>query len=167
MKSDLIKLVQSIGFDGSRENKGNMSKSPQESDLNFSRGDVLEISKYTNAKTLDQRTIAKIKAVLLAGLYPNIAKVSHIERIDAHVNPELNVCVGVSAQGPVHVHPSSVNRFLQANGWLVFHQKVCITQSGQNPIYNSPGIFESYFLTSQPKHILLVLKRTVSRRRFF
>ena len=166
MKSDLIKLVQSIGFDGSRENKGNVSKSPQESDLNFSRGDVLEISKYTNAKTLDERTIAIIKAVLLAGLYPNIAKVSHIERIDAHVNPELNVCVGVSAQGPVHVHPSSVNRFLQANGWLVFHQKVCITLLySEWPKPCIPGIFESYFLTSQ--HILLVLKRTVSMRRFF
>ena len=122
VKSDLIKLVHSIGFTISDSRA--VSRTSKEKDLDFVKGDVLEISKYTTTKTLDLRTIAKIKAVLLAGLYPNIAKVSYTPRVDAAVNTEQIACVGDSAQGPVHVHPSSVNRFLQANGWLVFHQKV-------------------------------------------
>ena len=122
VKSDLIKLVHSIGFNIS--DSGAVSRTSKEKDLDFVKGDVLEISKYTTTKTLESRTIVKIKAVLLAGLYPNIAKVSYTPRVDAAVNTEQTACVGDSAQGPVHVHPSSVNRFLQANGWLVFHQKV-------------------------------------------
>ena len=120
VKSDLIKLIASIGFNISNLNqaKGTVPKP------DYSEGDILEISKYISAKTLDSRTIAKIKAVLLAGLYPNIAKVSHTPQVDAAVNTEQTVCVGETTQGPVHAHPSSVNRYLQANGWLVYHQKV-------------------------------------------
>ena len=118
VKSDLIKLIQSIGFNNIKS-KGNKGTAPNV------KGNVLEISKYVEANKLDSRTISRIKAVLLAGLYPNVAKISFTPKVDAAVNSEQTACIGETTQGPVCVHPSSVNRFLQDNGWLVYHQKVC------------------------------------------
>ena len=120
VKSDLVKLIHSIGFNTSESkvNKGTVLNST-------GKGDVLEISKYVEANKLDNRTVSRIKAVLLAGLYPNVAKLSYTPKVDAAVNTEQTACLGETTQGPVCVHPSSVNRFLQASGWLVYHQKVC------------------------------------------
>ena len=120
VQSDLIKLIHSIGFNSS-ESKGNKGTAPN----SIGKGDILEISKYVEANKLDSRKISRIKAVLLAGLYPNVAKISFTPKVDAAVNTEQTACIGETTQGPVCVHPSSVNRFLQASGWLVYHQKVC------------------------------------------
>ena len=85
---------------------------------------VLQISKYKTHSGIDSKLIAKVKAILTAGLYPNVAMVTYEAPVDAAANPEMKVCKAETPQGPASVHPSSVNRNLQANGWLVYHQKV-------------------------------------------
>ncbi|XP_060558929.1 ATP-dependent RNA helicase dhx29-like [Ruditapes philippinarum] len=116
VKSDLMKLIHSIGF--------SLPLKDPSMDTDYGIDGVLHISKHKTHDDLDPRTIAKVKAVLTAGLYPNIAKVTYEAPVDAAVNPDQRVCVTETQQGPASVHPSSVNRNLQANGWLVFHEKV-------------------------------------------
>ena len=69
---------------------------------------------------------AKIKAVLTAGLYPNVAHVEYTPRVDSVANPERNVCMAETGHGILQLHPASINRYLMANGWLVYHEKVCV-----------------------------------------
>ncbi|KAL4233235.1 ATP-dependent RNA helicase dhx29 [Mactra antiquata] len=116
VKSDLLKLLSNIGFCTTQKKQYAQSE--------IEKDGVLLITKHKNTTELDSKTIAKVKAVLTAGLYPNIAKVTYEAPVDAAVNPDQKVCVTETQQGPAHVHPSSVNRNLQANGWLVFHEKV-------------------------------------------
>lgn len=118
MKSDLIKLLSSIGF--TEEKLVEQSYSDSE----LTKDGVLQITKHKTTTDLTQKTIAKVKAVLTAGLYPSVAKVTFEAPVDAAVNPEQKVCKAETPQGPAHVHPSSVNRNLQANGWIVYHEKV-------------------------------------------
>lgn len=70
--------------------------------------------------------MAIAKASICAGLYPNVAKVTHKTRVDAAANPSRHVCVAETAQGPGAVHPSSINRHLAANGWIAYQEKVPI-----------------------------------------
>ncbi|XP_053396907.1 ATP-dependent RNA helicase dhx29-like [Mercenaria mercenaria] len=116
VKSDLMKLIHSIGF--------SLPLKDPSMDTDYGIDGVLHITKHKTHSDLDPKTIAKVKAVLTAGLYPNIAKVTYAAPVDAAVNPDQRICVTETQQGPAHVHPSSVNRNLQANGWLVFHEKV-------------------------------------------
>ena len=53
-----------------------------------------------------------------------VGHVSHIEAVDAAVNPERKLCNVETTQGVCRMHPSSVNRHLEANGFLVYHEKV-------------------------------------------
>ncbi|KAK3593313.1 hypothetical protein CHS0354_031372 [Potamilus streckersoni] len=119
VKTDLIRLVISIGFQ-------EKTSSLQSAGLTDSDKGVLQISKAISSKgsDLDIHTIAKVKAVLTAGLYPNVATVTYLAPVDAVANPEKKVCAGETPQGPAYVHPSSVNRYLQATGCLVYHEKV-------------------------------------------
>ena len=117
VKTDLIKLVYSIGFTDSAV-VDILPRSEIEVD------GVLQITKHKTKSKLDQKTISRVKAVLTAGLYPNIAKVTYEAPVDAAANPEQKICMAETPQGPACVHPSSTNRTLQANGWLVFHEKV-------------------------------------------
>ncbi|WAR09346.1 DHX29-like protein [Mya arenaria] len=123
VKTDLIKLLSSIGFTNTTVLQStDIPKGELEKD------GVLQISKHKTNRDLDKRTISKVKAILTAGLYPNVAKVTYEAPVDAAVNPDNRVCVAETAQGPAHVHPSSVNRNLQANGWILFHEKVKSTR---------------------------------------
>lgn len=113
-----MKLIHSIGF--------SLPLKDPSMDTDYGIDGVLHITKHKTHDDLDPKTIAKVKAVLTAGLYPNIAKVAYEAPVDAAVNPDQRVCVTETQQGPAYVHPSSVNRNLQANGWLVFHEKVSL-----------------------------------------
>jgi hypothetical protein len=68
--------------------------------------------------------VAMVKAVITAGLYPSVAKLTYDAPVDAAANPRKIPCVGETAQGPAHVHPSSVNRLLATNGWIAYQEKV-------------------------------------------
>ncbi|XP_071109259.1 ATP-dependent RNA helicase dhx29-like [Haliotis cracherodii] len=120
VKNDLVKLVTSIGFE-------NIMSSVRRS--KGKRPDVLDISSST---TIDQGlttdTIAVVRAVITAGLYPSVAQISFTPAVDAAANPEKIVCLAETSQGIAQIHPSSVNRFLQANGWLVYLEKVKLSR---------------------------------------
>lgn len=117
VKNDLIKLVNSIGFSETIQSK---------SQANQKYGEVLDISKsvVTTDTNLNKTMVAMVKAVISAGLYPSVAKVTYDAPLDAAVNPRKHACIGETAQGPAHVHPSSVNRNLAANGWIAYQEKV-------------------------------------------
>lgn len=80
----------------------------------------------TAASPLSRGTLATLRAVIAAGLYPNVARLSYVQPVDhAARKPQKTICVGRTAQGPFPVHQRSINRFLATNGWLVFQEKVC------------------------------------------
>ncbi|XP_060072709.1 ATP-dependent RNA helicase DHX29-like isoform X2 [Ylistrum balloti] len=119
LSNDLIRLVKSIGFGDSRHSQKQMTT--------VAPGSVLEISKSTvgTSTDIDLKTVAMLKAVIAAGLYPNVAKITYSAPVDAAAHPRRNhVCVGETAQGPAGVHPSSVNRTLASNGWIAYQEKV-------------------------------------------
>ncbi len=123
MKNDLIRLIQSIGFeDGLINPEAAGIKSPMTSD------GVLEISK-ARAKgpkfPLTQGNLALLKAVLTAGLYPNVAKTSYEKPMEGGRDAK-KLCVAETTKGPVAVHPASVNRGLLTNGWLLFLEKASV-----------------------------------------
>jgi ATP-dependent RNA helicase DHX29 len=76
------------------------------------------------ADSLSPGLSAVLKAALTAGLYPQLARVSYRPAVDAAANPTRQVCIAQTTQGEAQIHPSSVNRFLAANGWVVYHEKV-------------------------------------------
>jgi hypothetical protein len=112
-----VKLVRSIGFTDSLQ--------PTQQ-VKHKYGDVLEISKVPSATETDlsKSMVAMVKAVITAGLYPSVAKLTYDAPVDAAANPRKIPCVGETAQGPAHVHPSSVNRLLATNGWIAYQEKV-------------------------------------------
>ncbi|XP_013409135.1 ATP-dependent RNA helicase dhx29 [Lingula anatina] len=127
VKEDLTKLIQKIGFDKERvtqvTSQVNTSKAKKD--------EVLEISKTPSSDasySFNMKQISLVKAVLAAGLYPNVAQISYEPPVDAVANPSRTVCTGTTPQGTLHAHPSSVNRFLEANGWLVYHEKVKLSK---------------------------------------
>ncbi|XP_071120000.1 ATP-dependent RNA helicase dhx29-like [Mytilus edulis] len=117
VKNDLIKLVRSIGF-------SDTIQTIQQPKPKY--GEVLDISKAAVAMETDltKPMIAMVKAVITAGLYPSVAKVTYDAPVDAAANPRKVPCLGETAQGPAHVHPSSVNRHLAATGWIAYQEKV-------------------------------------------
>lgn len=82
-------------------------------------------SNSATANPLSRGTLATLRAVIAAGLYPNVAKLSYVQPVDHAARPTKTICTGKTAQGPFPVHPRSINRFLATNGWLVFQEKVC------------------------------------------
>ena len=82
---------------------------------------------------LNSKSASTIKSVLAAGLYPNIASVTHVPKVDSVANPEKLTCIAETPQGAIQVHPSSVNRYLGANGWLAYHEKVSRYESNPYP----------------------------------
>ncbi len=71
--------------------------------------------------SLSKQDVSVLKAVLTAGLYDSVGRILCTPSLDIQ---ERVVCVVETAQGKAHVHPSSVNRFLQTHGWLLFQEKV-------------------------------------------
>ena len=54
-------------------------------------------------------------------------QVTYTPKVDAAANQTKPVCFAQTRQGTVSVHPASVNRFLGANGWMLYHEKVCVS----------------------------------------
>ncbi|KAK7463169.1 hypothetical protein BaRGS_00038228, partial [Batillaria attramentaria] len=125
VKNDLIKLVYSIGFTTHSSNK-------QHKTSDMPLPDVLDISKVSSkTHDLDQQTVAMVKAVLCAGLYSQVAKVTPVDSAQASAHPgERKPCLAETAQGHTQVHPSSVNRFLMLHSvaWFVYGEKVKVSR---------------------------------------
>ena len=89
---------------------------------------VLQISQSdapaagAGAADLSPALIAVLKAVLTAGLYPNVACVSSPR--EAAPGETRQPCTAQTPQGGVQAHQASVNRFYPGPGWLVYHEKV-------------------------------------------
>nr|KAG5687084.1 hypothetical protein BaRGS_017102 [Batillaria attramentaria] len=80
-ENDLIKLVYSIGFTTHSSNK-------QHKTSDMPLPDVLDISKVSSkTHDLDQQTVAMVKAVLCAGLYSQVAKVTPVDSAQASAHP--------------------------------------------------------------------------------
>ncbi|XP_038045525.1 ATP-dependent RNA helicase DHX29-like [Patiria miniata] len=132
VKNDLIRLIQSIGFDDGLKTNSEPSGDAKGSSHSHvhTPGDVLEISKF-RAKgpkfPLTTGNLALLKAVLTAGLYPNVAKTSYKKRMEGA--PESKkICLAETTKGSVAVHPASVNRELLTNGWLLYIEKVKLSR---------------------------------------
>ncbi|GFO08324.1 hypothetical protein PoB_003482900, partial [Plakobranchus ocellatus] len=121
VSKDLVKLVHSIGFSstGVQEIRSRASAQPQPL-----LGDVLAISSVATASKdeLGQASVAIIKAVLTAGLYPQVGQVLTTPSVDIS---DQSSCLVETSQGVAQVHPSSVNKNLALTGsWMVYHEKV-------------------------------------------
>ena len=131
VKNDLIKLIHSIGF--------NTCPSPSKQRTTTSAvPDVLDISKVTSkTHDLDQHTVAMVKAVLCAGLYSQVARVTPVDTAQtAALLGERKPCLAETAQGHTQIHPSSVNRFLMLHSvaWFVYGEKVRLPVKGKGKV---------------------------------
>lgn len=61
-----------------------------------------------------------IKLILTGGIYPNIAQIRKVERAESD-KTQLADCL--TSQGKVFVHPSSVNKHINTDGFLIYHEK--------------------------------------------
>uniref|UniRef100_A0A4W3JZ85 RNA helicase n=1 Tax=Callorhinchus milii TaxID=7868 RepID=A0A4W3JZ85_CALMI len=109
IKQELIRLVEIAGFvaPGARGAKHH----------SWDRESSVGVPK----KNLSQQEISLLKAVLAAGLYDNVGKIKYTPSVDI---TDKIACSVETAQGKAHLHPSSVNKDLQSNGWLLFQEKV-------------------------------------------
>ena len=110
LAKDLIKLIHTIGFFPTQTGQSVRT---------------MELS----APPLSTKQFPLLKAVLTAGLYSHIARTSFTEKVDDAANKTKSLCYVHTPQGPATCHPSSVNRFLNVNGWVVYHEKVSSTAS--------------------------------------
>ena len=106
VKNDLIRLVQSIGFeDGTEAGPRPGSAAPAPAPRAYRPGEVLEISK-AQAKgprfPLSPGNVALLKAVLTAGLYPNVAKTAYQKPVEGGREPK-KVCLAETTKGSVAV----------------------------------------------------------------
>ncbi len=53
-------------------------------------------------------------------------QVTFTPKVDAAATETRAVCTAQTRQGHVTMHPASVNRHLEASGWVVYHEKVRI-----------------------------------------
>ncbi|XP_067842013.1 ATP-dependent RNA helicase DHX29 isoform X2 [Heptranchias perlo] len=109
IKQELTKLMEAVGFVSPRT-RGNKHQS-------YNKGSLAEDAK----RSLSHQEVSLLKAVLTAGLYDNIGKIIYTPSVDI---AEKVICFIETAQGKAQLHPSSVNRDLQTNGWLLYQEKV-------------------------------------------
>uniref|UniRef100_A0A8C1B0M7 RNA helicase n=1 Tax=Cyprinus carpio carpio TaxID=630221 RepID=A0A8C1B0M7_CYPCA len=110
VKQELIRMVEQAGFVSSKPSRTPRSRPGAEPKA---------------LGSLSQQDVSVLKAVLTAGLYDSLGRILCTPSLDVL---ERVVCVAETAQGKAHVHPSSVNRFLQTHGWLLFQEKVKYTK---------------------------------------
>uniref|UniRef100_A0A671T8A6 ATP-dependent RNA helicase DHX29 n=1 Tax=Sinocyclocheilus anshuiensis TaxID=1608454 RepID=A0A671T8A6_9TELE len=110
VKHELIRMVEQAGFVASKPGRTPRSRPGAEPKA---------------LGSLSQQDVSVLKAVLTAGLYDSVGRILCSPSLDVQ---ERVVCVAETAQGKAHVHPSSVNRFLQTHGWLLFQEKVKYTK---------------------------------------
>ena len=101
----------------------------KKSQASMGPGNVLNISETDSSSSmsavhLSPALVAVLKAVLTAGLYPNVAQVVSRPTVESAAMGVQETCVAQTQYGLVHAHPSSVNRYLAGPGWLIFHEKV-------------------------------------------
>ncbi|XP_051972573.1 ATP-dependent RNA helicase DHX29-like [Xyrauchen texanus] len=106
VKQELIRMVEQAGFIASKS-----GRTPR----------TLPSSEPKALGSLSKQDISVLNAVLTAGLYDSVGRILCAASLDIQ---ERVVCMVETAQGKAHVHPSSVNRFLQTYGWLLFQEKV-------------------------------------------
>ena len=119
---DLVRMLKTSGFNASLEEMLVTWKSPTLSSA-FHCHSPSFVSPI-EGDSISPGLAAILKATLSAGLYPQMARVSYHPPVDAVSNPTRQVCTAQTSQGEAQIHPSSVNRFLAANGWVVYHEKV-------------------------------------------
>ncbi|XP_052464475.1 ATP-dependent RNA helicase DHX29 [Carassius gibelio] len=110
VKQELIRMVEQAGFVSSKPSRTPRSRPGAE---------------HKALGSLSPQDVSVLKAVLTAGLYDSVGRILCSPSLDVQ---ERVVCVAETAQGKAHVHPSSVNRFLQTHGWLLFQEKVKYTK---------------------------------------
>ncbi|RUS82845.1 hypothetical protein EGW08_009367, partial [Elysia chlorotica] len=101
MKQQLAELLYNIGFVG--------SKNPKDEASNINSG-----------------SWSMIRAVLCAGLYPNVAQVTKVPKPRGGSKPFSGVKMSVKGDGKVFAHPKSVN-YVQSffeSKWMVFYHKL-------------------------------------------
>lgn len=106
VKQELIRMVEQAGFIASKAGRTPRSRPGSEPKA---------------LGSLSKQDISVLSAVLTAGLYDNVGRLLCSPSPDVQ---ECVMCVVETAQGKANVHPSSVNRFLQTHGWLLFQEKV-------------------------------------------
>ncbi|XP_051766444.1 ATP-dependent RNA helicase DHX29 [Ctenopharyngodon idella] len=106
VKRELIRMVEQAGFTASKPSR--TPRSHPSSELKV-------------LGSLSRQDISVLNAVLTAGLYDSVGRILCTPSVDVQ---DRVACVVETAQGKAHVHPSSVNRFLQTHGWLLFQEKV-------------------------------------------
>ncbi|XP_005113474.2 ATP-dependent RNA helicase dhx29 [Aplysia californica] len=121
VKKDLIKLIRTIGFDdvaGASSASRLGGTEPQ-----LSAHGVLKIADHApSGNDLDPSSMAMVKAVLTAGLYPQVGCVLTTPSVDVS---DKSTCLVETSSGVAQVHPSSVNKTLALTGsWLVYQEKV-------------------------------------------
>ncbi|KAF4108017.1 hypothetical protein G5714_010776 [Onychostoma macrolepis] len=110
VKQELIRMVEQAGFVASKPGRTPRSRPGTEPKA---------------LGSLSKQDVSVLKAVLTAGLYDSVGRILCTPSLDIQ---ERVACVVETAQGKAHVHPSSVNRFLQTHGWLLFQEKVKYTK---------------------------------------
>ncbi|KAL8581805.1 hypothetical protein ACOMHN_010179 [Nucella lapillus] len=125
VKNDLISLVRSIGF-------APATPAGKSAKVSTTLPAVLDISQVTSkTHDLDSHTVAMVKAVLCAGLYSQVARVTPVAVAEAGARPgERRPCLAETPQGHTQIHPSSVNRFLllHSTAWLMYGEKVKVSR---------------------------------------
>lgn len=106
VKQELIRMVEQAGFTASKLSRTPRSRPSAEPKA---------------LGSLSKQDVSVLNAVLTAGLYDSVGRILFTPSVDVQ---DRAVCVVETAQGKAHVHPSSVNRFLQIHGWLLFQEKV-------------------------------------------
>ncbi|XP_071825877.1 ATP-dependent RNA helicase dhx29-like isoform X2 [Apostichopus japonicus] len=119
---DLQRLIRSCGLVTSSDRK------PINPDSVFLPGtDILKISHMEVSPfekfPLNQDNIALIKAVVTAGLYPNVARLRYEPPIDGERDFSILTQADTSREFAC-LHPGSVNRNLGTYGWVTFIEKV-------------------------------------------
>ncbi|BFZ23488.1 hypothetical protein BsWGS_26527 [Bradybaena similaris] len=123
VKNDLMRLVRSIGFDNQTEETTFRSSTK----VPPAPGQVLSISTVcTRTDDLDMANVAMMKAILTAGLYPQVGQVVSVPSVDITRKTE---CMVETPQGVAQVHPFSVNKHLTSTrSWLVYHEKIRLSR---------------------------------------
>uniref|UniRef100_UPI00398F87C7 ATP-dependent RNA helicase DHX29 n=1 Tax=Pristiophorus japonicus TaxID=55135 RepID=UPI00398F87C7 len=109
IKQELTKLMEAVGF-----------VSPRTRGMKHQSCNKWSLEEYPK-RSFSYQEVPLLKAVLTAGLYDNIGKIISTPSVDI---ADKVICSIETAQGKAQPHPSSVNRDLQTNGWLLYQDKV-------------------------------------------
>ncbi|ESO07888.1 hypothetical protein HELRODRAFT_75102, partial [Helobdella robusta] len=123
LKMEVLQDIEST----SRELRQLIRDSNLETNITDLCTDHPSLTKYLQPRTSllqSKVTVTLLKAVLMAGLYPQIGRLQTVDRNfggkKRGLGREVNLAGGIQAI----IHPGSVNRKLDADGWIVYQDKV-------------------------------------------